>query len=455
MDDIYLIPIVGKYLLYSPLHHLAALMDRQAVELIRAGLQRQATLPNILEPIAKQLLSTGIPSPAVRTGLLDDPLFLGIIPTRNCNLGCRYCDFVAPTFDGPVMSLDIARQAIDAYLRLLKSVGRDSGEIHFFGGEPFLAMDVVQFVMGYATLRAAQLKLNMHFEAITNGVYNRNSCRWIADYFDTIILSLDGPADIQGYQRPARNGRNPFSTIVRNAKIFSDSNVEFIIRVCVTSQTVERLAEIAVWLGQDFHSSTICFEPLTESRLSREAGLVPPSPWDFARHFVDATRVLEMYGIETVFSTTNLQNIQTSFCPVGKDALIVSPDGTLNACYLLPEDWSRSDLDLRFGRVAKDEFEIDYQALQRIRSLSVNHKALCSNCLCRYHCSGGCHVNHNPSRLHCYDDLCIQTRLITIAKLLSQMNQVDLVQEWLANRPAMETSVLQRTDQLFSLELDR
>lgn len=452
MDNIFLIPVANQYLLYSPLHHLSALMDRRAVQLLRAGLQTKSVLPDVLQPIAEQLVSAQIDPPAVRAGALDDPLFLGIIPTRNCNMGCRYCDFAAPKLDGPVMSFDVARRAVDAYLELLRANGREYGEIHFFGGEPFFAMEVVQFIVEYATLRASERKLNLHFEAITNGIYNTNHCRWIADSFDTIILSLDGPADIQGLQRPARNGQNPFATIVRNARIFSDSAVELIIRVCVTSNTVARMTEIADWLGQEFRPSTICFETLTESQLSRASGLTPPSPWEFARHFVDAAQVLDGYGIETVCSTTNLRNIQTTFCPVGKDALIVSPDGTLNACYLLPEDWSRSNLDLRFGRVAEEGFEIEHQALQRIRNLSVYDKELCSHCLCRYHCAGGCHVNHDPSKLHCYDDLCVQTRLITIAKLLLQMGQDNLVDAWLADRPAMEASVLQLTDELFREE---
>jgi uncharacterized protein len=454
VDDIFLVPVVDKYLLYSPLHHLAALIDRHAVQLIRAGLKTQdtKTMPDLLQSIAGQLLSVEVNPPAIRTGILDAPLFLGIIPTRNCNMGCRYCDFAAPKLDGAIMRLNMARGAVDAYLNLLKAAGREHAEIHFFGGEPFFAMNVVQFIVEYAALRASELKLPIHFEAITNGIYNANSCRWIAEYFDTIILSLDGPADIQGRQRPARNGHNPFSTIVRNAKIFSESAVELIFRVCVTSETVDRMTEIAAWLGKEFRPSTVCFETLTESKLSQASGFMSCSPWTFARQFVDATRVLDKYGVEVVSSTTNLQNIQLSFCPVGNDALIVSPDGTLSACYLLPEDWSRNNLDFHFGRVARDSFEIDEEALQYVRSMSVADKALCSNCLCRYHCTGGCHVNHNIARAQQYDDLCIQTRLITIAKLLMQMKQDDLMEEWLANRPAMEMSGMQQTDQLFRLE---
>ncbi len=70
-------------------------------------------------------------------------------------MACRYCDFAAPIGrprDGP----ETARDAIDAYLELLGSRGRRA-ELHFFGGEPFDAEEVVHFAVEYAKLRAAEL----------------------------------------------------------------------------------------------------------------------------------------------------------------------------------------------------------------------------------------------------------------------------------------------------------
>lgn len=452
LDDLFLIPVIDRYLLYFPLSHFAALVDKQAVSHIHNALHSHTTLPGNLQPIVDQLISTQMPPPGLRTGHLDTPLFLGIIPTRNCNLGCRYCDFADPKQGGRIMDLNLARKSTDAYLNLLAETGKRSADIHFFGGEPFFAPEVVQFVVEYASLRASELGLSVHFEAITNGLYNTSLCKWIADYFDTVILSLDGPADIQEHHRPALNGHSTFATIARNAKILSVGTVDFIVRACVTSETVGRMPEIAAWLAQEFHPSAVCFETLIESALSRASGLVPPSPWEFARQFIEATRILRNYGIETICSTTNMQAIQASFCPIGKDSLIVSPDGLLNACYLLPADWSRNDLNLSFGQVGDNGFEIDYPALQHIRNLSVYNKALCKNCLCRYHCAGGCHVNHNASTLNQYDELCIQTRLITIATLLAEIDQEALTDEWLKDPIAMERSALQTTDCLWNVE---
>ncbi len=421
---------------------------------MRANLLSDQAVPTVLQDLVDRLRWPALPDPCARSGPLDNPIFLGLIPTRGCNLDCRYCDFVAPKKSSPVMDLDIARSAVDAYLRMLQVANRDRADIHFFGGEPFYAETVVHFVVEYATCRAAELGLTVHFEAITNGLFNSARCHWIAERFDTVVLSLDGPSDIQECHRPAFNGHPTFPVIERNARIFSDSTVELILRACVTRNTVARLAEIARWFGQTFRPSLVCFESLTSSPLSMANGLRPPDPWEFARNFEAAAQVLDEYGIETVLSTADISARRATFCPVGQDALIVSPDGAVNACYLLPEEWRQHGLDLQLGIISDDRFELDPIAVLRARRLTVQTKTLCADCLCRYHCAGGCHVNHCTSvPAGQYDDLCIQTRLVTITRLLKQLSQDALAQEWLANRPALEAAAWQRNDRLISQEL--
>jgi hypothetical protein len=71
--------------------------------------------------------------------------------------------------------------------------------------------------------------------------------------------------------------------------------------------------------------------------------------------------------------------------------------------------------------------------------------------LCRFHCAGGCVVNHKLEAA--FDDLCIQTRLVTISKLLREAGQPDLTQSWLTNRAAMEAAALQPSDRLEEVAL--
>jgi len=334
---------------------------------------------------------------------------------------------------------------------LLVANGIGQAAIHFFGGEPFYAAEVVDFVVNYAAVQTAAANITLHFEVITNGLYSAARCQWIADHFNTVILSLDGPADIQNRHRPGVNGQNLDDVVVRSGKILSAGAADLILRACVTSDTAHRLPEIARWIGREFQPRAVCFESLTPTQLAESAGLHPPDPRQFARHFHAAARILEPYGIDTILSTADISASRVTFCPVGQDALIVAPDGLINACYLLERDWQQKGLEMRLGRMNAGEsrFELEAGALQRVRQLTARPKPLCDNCLCRYHCAGGCHVNHNTALpAGNYGDLCAQTRLVTTAALISQLEHPELVTAWLADEAAAAVSAYQPTDRL-------
>jgi uncharacterized protein len=450
--DIFCVPIKEKYLIHAPLHRLTALVNSHAVSQIRDALQHKTPVAGSLSSLVHQLQTPVFPYPSPRDNPELSPLFLGLIPTRGCNMGCHYCDFAAPKQDSPVMSLEMARNAIDAYFHLLSESGNRHAEVHFFGGEPFFADRVIHFAVEYARWRADQNQFSVRFEVTSNGLYNTNRCQWIADHFDTIILSLDGMPDIQDRHRPGINGRSTADIIVRNAKIFSDNSIELVIRVCVTSETVERLPEIAHWIAQEFRPSTVCVETLSLSHNAEVINFTPPDPLIFAHCFDAAAHILRQAGIETVISTADTSNPRSSFCPVGKDALIVTPDGAVNACYLLEKDWVNRGLDLQLGKIDGQRFMLADEAVTRARHLTVDHRSLCSNCLCRFYCAGGCHVNHYTEvPAGQYDDQCIQTRAITFTRLLRGMGQDDLADQWLNSTVEIKESVMQKNDHLVAI----
>lgn len=444
--DVFSIPVNGGYLLYAPLDGLLALVNQQAAKEI----QRDLLDPLSFSEFTKTLRTPCNISP-ITSGEVLNPLFLGIIPTRNCNANCRYCDFAAPKQHGPVMKLSLARDAINDYLLLLKALGKSEAEMQFFGGEPFYAENVVIFSVEYAAMRAEELGLQVHFEATTNGVYRPALSKWIAEHIDTVVLSLDGPKDIQDAQRPIRNGKSGFDLVLNTARALSQGPAELILRVCVTKQTVDRLEEIAQWFCEEFRPSTVCFETMVPSDLSKKAGLEPPDPWEFAHNFYLASEYLAKHEIIAVHATAETHTCRVSFCPLGKDALIVSPDGSIDACYLLKDNWQQRGLNLRLGQMENGKMDLSPRTLNYVRNLNVENRPLCRNCFCRYHCAGGCYVNHDTSSSPGqFDALCIQTRILTVISLLKRLSQNALIGEWLANRTLMEESVWQKTDRLCS-----
>jgi len=350
------------------------------------------------------------------------------------------------------MDLRLARNAVNWYMDLMARSGKEHAEIHYFGGEPFCAAEVLDLTVPLARIRAREAGCTIHFEVATNGTFSEERCRWAADNLDTIILSLDGPEEIQDRYRPYKNNDGSSATVIRNAHILSEGAAELDFRACVTSETVDRIPEIAAWFCQDFRPSAVSFEPVQPSPQSSAAQIEPPDPWTFGRSFVTAARILEAHGVEPVYATADIGTRRVSFCPVGQDVAIVSPDGVINACYLLPQDWEAKGLDLRLGRMEGDTVHLDPEAVAFARSLNVWNQSSCQRCFCRWHCAGGCHVNHKltgpPGE---YDRLCIQTRIIALRNILKAMGQDALASRWLQDDEAVRRSVLQASDLLLDM----
>ena len=204
-------------------------------------------------------------------------------------MGCRYCDFPAPKASSPEMTVDLARRALDSYFHLLQESGSRRAAIHFFGGVLIYAERVVHFSVEYAACQAAKLGMQAEFEVATNGLFDADRCRWIAARFDTVVLSLDGSREIQELQRPALDGEL-FDRIERNALILSEGSADLALRACISMATVGRMEEIADWFTTEFRPASVCFAPLTESKISRRFGLLPPPAMEFARNFQQGFR---------------------------------------------------------------------------------------------------------------------------------------------------------------------
>jgi uncharacterized protein len=327
-----------------------------------------------------------------------------------------------------------------------------TAEVHFFGGEPFCAEEVVDFAFHFARLRAQRLGCSVRFEVATNGMFGTERCRWAADSLDSIVLSLDGLTDVQDRHRHRKDGKGSFDTVVRSARLLSQGAAALSIRVCVTSETVSQMPQFSSWLCQEFSPSSVSFEPVQPSPRSRAAGLLPPDPWAFAQGFIQSAWILEAGGVEPVYAASTLRARRVSFCPVGQDVPIVSPDGTIAACYLLRQEWEAKGLDLRLGRIENGSVLLDKNAVAATRRLNVRNKPFCVHCFCKWHCAGGCHVNHDLSnRPGEYDRLCVQTRIITLCNILKAMKRDDLTHALLESSESLERAVWQDSDAILDV----
>ena len=441
----FLIPVLDKWLWYAPLHQTAALINHSAARLLRE--QRGGSLPGELGELCDSIRSQPVSPPGPLTGELT-PTLLGVIPTRGCNMHCVYCDFGGPSAPRKRMQPEIAIAAVDWAAKRLVKAGGNRFHIQFFGGEPFVASEIVEIVVQRARYVSAQQGLTTYFDASTNGLLNAQQRQFVGDYFDGIVLSLDGPPAFQDKYRPTAKGQSSSALIERTARCLSEMPLSLCLRMCVTQESVAQMEKIARWMVETFNPSIISFEPLTPGGANR-SGLTPPDPYQFATHAEGIYRITEAAGIQAIYAAAESSLPRWSFCPVGNDAVIVSPDGRLSACYLPPEAWERRRLNLDFGYLDAHEGAFLFaDQVDQIRRLPAR-KPRCADCFCQYTCAGGCHVNQTyPGSDKKYTDFCIQTRLITVFRLLRDLGFQKLNQALLEHREAMERLACQPCDRI-------
>ena len=452
---VYAVPVLGHYLLHAPVSGLRALVNAAAIHEVRAYLvsgQVRDGLPSQLADLLLKLGPAEVQDPVQRRGPLA-PAFLGIIPSRRCNMACRYCDFRDPGSQQQIMDPATAVHAIDFMAEYCEKRGQKNYQIQLFGGEPFVEDRVVDVVVHHARLVASRIGVAASLVVSTNGLFGPARRRFVGDYFDRVVLSPDGFREFHDRNRPISADRPSFDEVVATARYLSTVWAQLCIRCCVTSESVLHMEAIARWLCEEFHPPVVNFEPMTERPESRAAGLAPPSPYDFARHALRSWQVLRSHNCAPASAPVFTDGLQNTSCPVGRDAVIVHPDGLLASCYLLPSDWEARGMDLTIGRILADgTVDIRMPDVLGLRRL-IQSKPRCARCFCRLTCAGGCHVNNSyPGCPERYSGSCLATRALTAATLLEDLGQTDMADDLVADPETLDRLSARSSDRVVDME---
>ncbi|MFH0870514.1 MAG: radical SAM protein [archaeon] len=190
-----------------------------------------------------------------------------LVLTERCNLRCRYCYLKKTDRD---MSRKIIRQAVDF---LVENTPEEQPVIQLFGGETFLAPELMKFAFEYALKRNRKIR----FLVVTNGsLYSQKIARLLKKYRSSILdfrISFDGFQEYHDKNRIYIDGRSSWEDITRNLRHF----LKLFPSLCVESRfdarqigadDMIRAAESLLQMG----IKNISFQPVTQSVLERRHG---------------------------------------------------------------------------------------------------------------------------------------------------------------------------------------
>ena len=146
--------------------------------------------------------------------------------TNSCNLNCVYC--FEHNKNGQKMSLELAEKIIDkCYANYVANNDtKFPFVVNFFGGEPFLAWDVIEHSLKYAKNK----KYRIDFGVTTNLTMLTDHMIDIIDEYDLgLLVSVDGIKEIHD-----RNRCNSYDIVMKNLKRLLDRDLKHLIEVRMT-----------------------------------------------------------------------------------------------------------------------------------------------------------------------------------------------------------------------------
>lgn len=174
--------------------------------------------PSVRAELMRRGLSESVPdqpgeSPAPETVKLpaDIPISsMSLLVTERCNLRCGYC------FGGPGegdMDEKTARRAVDWLIGQSRKATQLS--ICFFGGEPVLNFPLVERTVDYARKRGGKTGKRFSFSITTNAaLLDRARIAFLRKHDFFVLVSFDGPPEIQDRNRPCRSGGGSYRITV-------------------------------------------------------------------------------------------------------------------------------------------------------------------------------------------------------------------------------------------------
>jgi uncharacterized protein len=422
-----------SYILYSPLNKKVGLINASGANTLHKYFRQEPLSPGEMVYIDnlyenRFLNHVALSRPVFPANYDFMPHEVTLFATSRCNLRCRYC-YAEAGKKSEDMSTEIAKAAIDLVANHAGRMGLPEFAVGFHGGgEPTVAWNFITETVGYAREKADRKGLEVEIFAASNGMFNEKQRDFILKYFTSLNISLDGPEDVQNYNRPCADGSGSFARVRENLKFFDAQGFKYGIRATVTERNVHRMAETVEWFASEFNFTSLHLEPVWSCGRCLTTGETAPRDEDFIHHFVRAMEKAEQVGIRLEYSGLRLDSLISRFCAATGDGFNVLPDGRVSSCYEITEADDPKAALFHYGRydAGSKAFVFDKDRIQRLQRYSVEYLDYCRDCFCKWHCAGDCLskvFDAAPAFTHQGSPRCKLNRRLTLLQLEKLITQ--------------------------------
>ncbi len=340
---------------------------------------------------------------------------LTINVTQICNLHCTYCAAGGDgSFGDPMKKISVEKTLpqIQFFMNRLKE--GDRFHISFLGGEPMLYPEALKIIGEYSQTLADEKKLNLTMKVTTNGTLMSDEIyKILTDLGINVVVSLDGPPEVNDLTRPQKNKKPITETVAQNLRwmlnqphrkisiaihgVFNQNNMQ-----------IEKAYDYYQSLGADWFEFTYAVDThsseLNQNYISQMKKIAEKAIQKGGEAELRKISIFDQY-----FKALDQQQRTENHCGIGKSLLIVDARNRLYNC-----PWTVGQKADQMG----EGQELFTDKLDEYQNSLIERNS-CQSCWARFICGGGCsfiHQSKTGSKTNKDQDFCFRTRsLISIS----------------------------------------
>lgn len=357
--------------------------------------------------------------------------YLELIMSEVCNFRCSYCvHFNNLEMSNRIknskkmMNFEVAKEAIDGYLKILQKHRKTVAEINFGGGEPLLAWKIIEQVLEYCQSKYSK-KFDFHFSINTNAsLITPKIADKLKEYYVEIASSIDGLREGNNIVRLTKSGGDTFEAIMQGfdnlakqdypiegvAVTFNDQNFPFIDEKIIDWANERKMKEIRIDIDI--------------------IGMIQTSVENIVAKLMRLRKYAKGYGIEIAgFWSRPAENLNDStldshiaFCGMVRgNSICVSPSGEIYGCgYSATQLGSLHQID--------SFYSVESRYSRLVRDRLTGSMEMCKGCIIEGQCGGGCEITQEFSRASNtakIERMCDFYRQMTRELLTEQLRELD------------------------------
>lgn len=297
--------------------------------------------------------------------------------SNDCNLRCKYCYANGGDYHQRRHMMTV--KTAEEFVSFCAKNFDDIRKIVFFGGEPCLNINIMEFVCKRFNLYYAEGKIKNipKFVIITNGtLINNRLLELIKKYISYITVSIDGNEYLNDHNRKDKNGNGTFTKIAKFIDtIKNETNVLIQYEATYTDFHISEHVsknDIATYMKERFGINGFVVNEISVNTVINEEILSVENPNNLPECFTDILQAISLKK-------------PLNFCSVSLKQFAVSASGLIFPCHM-----DVGHMNLNLGHIAQRNIFNDssYCEKIKIRNHIGDKSVLCPDCWAQNLCEG-------------------------------------------------------------------